>query len=88
MEKDGKEVLKLDHYNIINWPDNKAPLPDTVDYIVDLATKCARHIQTSYRNYKSGKTSNPEKFLVHCYQGVGRTGVMISLVNILITIFE
>ena len=50
--------------------------------------EAAQFISAQFSEMKATKNSNPQKLLVHCKGGIGRTGTTISLINSVIAIEE
>lgn len=68
-----EEEMKLTHYHIEAWDDDKVPTqPEDIQALLKVVEQCGEEL----------KADKDAKVLVHCSAGVGRTGVFICLVEI------
>lgn len=64
-----KHIIKIFHYN--NWPDMNVPTRINLIY------------QYIYMLYQSIIRNDNKKILVHCSAGIGRTGTIITILNMI-----
>ena len=53
-----------------------------------MVKEAAEFVSAQHTEMKANNNSNPQKLLVHCKAGIGRTGTTISLINSVIAIEE
>lgn len=70
------ESRKLVHYNFLNWPDFGTP--DVYYAIIDDIVDKITEIEDNERS--------KSKVVVHCSAGIGRTGTLIAIYNLVSTI--
>lgn len=78
----GKYVHSVKHYNFKNQFGLSGSANIYYAELAQLVREMALFLQKQHLN----KERNPEKLVVHCYMGVGRTGMFISLINMYISI--
>jgi len=71
------ETRTLTHYNFVTWPDFGTPNEKEYEVIEDIIKRIAE-IEENERN--------KSRIVVHCSAGIGRTGTMIAIYNVISTI--
>jgi len=82
----GQEHLHTcEHYHFKSWEDFEIPYESSYPVLKDLLESTADHVIQSYTNMINSQ-EEPERVLLHCMAGLGRTGTFISLLQAVIAI--
>lgn len=80
--KTNKVVHKVQHQHFRSWPDFGVPADDSLKAYKNMINNAALFMMDTHKNHLEKPTSQPERLLVHCKAGIGRTGTTVALVNI------
>ena len=79
--KTGKLTHQLTHTHFTSWKDFKVPSEGSMKGYQQVIKESANFIQQSFSKMSQNKQGEPERLLVHCKAGIGRTGTTIALIN-------
>ena len=72
---DGKELHEVIQLNYLSWPDHGAP--EVTDFQI------IRKLIDFTQEYHSKPVEDNSKIVFHCSAGIGRTGTMLAIYNII-----
>ena len=58
-----------------------------MDVYQALVRATANFLMRTHSNFMNNKEAEPERLLVHCRAGIGRTGTTVSLINAVLQIY-
>ena len=83
--KGEEELHTCTHYHFKSWEDFETPNESSFQILKELLELTADHVIQSYTNMINSQ-EEPERVLLHCMAGLGRTGTFISLLQAVISI--
>jgi len=83
--KDMKTVGEVQHIHFKSWEDFKIPKVASYPKLLELLDNTADNLINVYKNMVT-KKAEPERVMIHCMAGLGRTGTFISILQAAISI--
>lgn len=82
----GMEVHQVKHIHFKVWYDFEVPSKDDTAALINCLQEQATMLTEQIDLMRQGQVKNPQKILMHCLAGRGRTGTAIAIVNTIMTL--
>merc|ERR1712224_1096804 len=79
--KTGKVLHTLTHIHYHAWEDFSVPSSKAMDDLMSALSMQADLLFTQIEKLEKGYSKQPERILMHCLAGRGRTGTAMAIVN-------